>query len=121
MERLTFGVEATFTPSQELLQGVTVAPLTAPLSDHCTVHAAIFRIAAGGCIARHPATVPQILAVIDGRGVVTGADGVSEEIEAGQAVFWGEGEEHETHTDTGLTALVLEGRGVAPSRRSRSA
>jgi hypothetical protein len=62
--------------------------------------------------------VPQILAVVEGSGEVSGADGISEAIVAGEAVYWAQGEEHETRTKTGLTALVLEGRGLAPFRRS---
>ena len=114
MERLVFDATAAFTPPHDLLQGVTVAPLTRPLSDDTALQAAVFRIEAGGRIARHPAAVAQIFAVIDGSGEVSGADGVSEYIRAGEAVFWVEGEEHETRTDQGLTALVLEGRGLAP-------
>ena len=97
---------------------MTIAPLTRPLSEDATFQAAVFRVAAGGRIVRHPATVPQILAVIEGSGEVSGADGVTEAIAAGEAVFWAEGEEHETRTEAGLTALVLEGRGLAPFKRS---
>ena len=105
-------VDATvaFTPPEALLQGVTIAPVTRPLSNDSAFQVAIFRIAAGGLIARHPASVPQILAVIDGSGSVSGSDGVSEDIAAGEAVFWAEGEEHETHTETGLTALTVRHR-----------
>jgi quercetin dioxygenase-like cupin family protein len=121
MERFAFDATVAFTPPEELLQGVTIAPLTRPLSDDAAFQVAVFRIAAGGRIARHPALVPQILAVIDGSATVSGSDDVSEAIAAGEAVFWAEGEEHETCTDTGLTALILEGRGLAPFRRSSSA
>src|SRR3954467_7303763 len=60
-----FALEA-FTPQDERLEAVTIAPLTAP----GRVQAAIFYLAAGGCIARHPAATPQILAVIEGVGPV---------------------------------------------------
>jgi quercetin dioxygenase-like cupin family protein len=118
VERFAFDAAAAFTPQQERLDGVTVAPLTRPLSRGALFQAAVFRIAAGGRIARHPASVPQILAVIDGSGEVSGGDGISEEISTGEAVYWAEGEEHETRTEHGLTALVLEGPGLAPFRRS---
>ena len=121
MDRLLFDATVAFTPPEKLLQGVTIAPLTRPRSDDAAFQVAVFRIAAGGRIARHPASVPQILAVIDGSGTVSGTDGVSEEIAAGEAVFRAEGEEHETSTDTGLTALIVEGRGLAPFERSSSA
>ena len=117
MERFVFTPESAFTPLQELLQSVTIAPLTPPLSDTAAFQAAVFRVAPGGRIARHAATVPQILAVISGSGEVSGADGLGQAIAAGEAVFWSEGEEHETRTDAGLTALVLEGRGLVPFRR----
>ena len=118
MERFAFGADVAFTPRQELLQRVTVAPLSRSLSQGAPFQAAIFRIAGGGSIARHPATVPQILAVLEGSGAVSGTDGIGEPIAAGEAVYWPAGEEHETSTDTGLTALILEGEGLVPFRAS---
>lgn len=118
MERLRFGTDVAFTPREDLLEGVTVAPLTAALAGGAPVQAAIFRVAPKGRIVRHPATVPQILAVLEGGGSVSGADGELQPITAGEAVFWSVGEEHEMWTDEGLTALVLEGDGLEPFRRS---
>jgi quercetin dioxygenase-like cupin family protein len=112
MERFRFDADAAFTADQELLERVTIAPLTPPGG----VQAAIFRMSAGGRIVRHPATVPQILAVLEGEGRVSGADGKLEAIVAGDAVFWTAGEEHETISDGGLTALVLEADGLGPPR-----
>jgi quercetin dioxygenase-like cupin family protein len=114
MERLSFGADAAFEPRNDLLEGVTIAPLTSPLATGAPAQAAVFRLAPGGRIVRHPATVPQILAVLEGRGRVSGADGSFEPIEAGEAVFWEEGEEHETVSDEGLTAVVLEAAGLGP-------
>lgn len=116
MERLRFGDETAFTPREDLLEGVTIAPLTAPLRSGSPVQAAIFRLDPNGRIARHPATIPQILAVLDGAGRVSGDDGELQPIAAGEAVFWSAGEVHETQTDTGLTALILEGDGLEPWR-----
>ena len=96
-------------PRGDLLDRVTVAPLTPPLSDGAPIQAAIFRFAPGGGLLRHAATYPQILAVLDGAGIVSGADGIEGPITAGEAVFWHEGEEHETKSAQGLTALILEG------------
>ena len=110
MERFRFDAGSAFTPHQELLEGVTIAPLT-PLGG---VQAAVFRLSAGGRIVRHPATVPQILAVLEGDGRVSGPDGELEPIAAGEAVFWSAGEEHETVSEGGLTALVLEAEGLSP-------
>ena len=84
------------------------------LVDKMLRQAGVFRVAPGGRIARHPATVPQILAVLEGSGSVSGADGQFQPIGVGEAVFWPAGEEHEMRTDGGLTALVLEAEGLLP-------
>ena len=96
MERLSFGADVGFSPAEDLLEGVTVAPLTGSIFRGAPFQVAVFRIAPGGRIVRHPALVPQLLAVLEGSGEVSGADGVPEAISAGDAVFWQEGEEHET-------------------------
>ena len=90
-------------------RGVTLSPLTEALARGAAVQAACFRLDPGGVIGRHPATVPQILAVVEGTGWVSGPDGVEHEIGPGDAAFWDTGEEHETRTESGLTAIVIEG------------
>ncbi len=119
MERLSFGLDDAFVPrgEEEMLQRVTLAPLTMPQSLGSPWQAAVFRIAPGGRIARHPATDPQLLAVLEGAGEVSGEDGVFVAIAAGEAVFWEQGEEHETRSEPGLTALIVEGEGLRPFRR----
>ena len=116
MERLRFAPDAAFVPREDLLDGVTVAPLTARPGSGCPVKAAIFRLAPNGRLKRHPAKLPQILAVLEGSGRVSGSDSKFQPIGPGEAVFWSAGEEHETETDTGLTALVLEADGLEPRR-----
>ena len=119
MERFSFDADAAFTPREELLDSVTVAPLSAPSSERSPFQAAVFRFAPGGRIARHPARdSSQILAVLEGSGEVSGPNGVEESIEAGEAVFWREGEEHALKTIGGLTALIIEGRGLDRFRGS---
>ncbi len=118
MERLTFGADVALRPRERLLEGVTVAPLTAAIAAGARVQAAVFHLEPKGRIVRHPAAVPQILAVLEGAGRVSGADGRSERIAAGEAVYWAAGEEHETETEDGLRALVLEADGLQPFRRS---
>ena len=112
MERFTFASEVAFVPRGDLLEGVTVAPLTPSIFEGSPIQAAIFRVAPGGRLARHPATLPQILAVLEGSGEVSGEDGIAEPIAAGEAVFWSQGEEHETRSASGLTALIIEGEQV---------
>jgi quercetin dioxygenase-like cupin family protein len=117
VERLAFGPDAAFAPREELLVGVTVAPLSGSISRGSPLQAAVFRIAPGGRIARHPATYPQLLAVLEGSGEVSGAAGTAEPIGPGEVVFWPAGEEHETTSVAGLTALIIEGDGLEPFRK----
>jgi len=93
-------------------EGVTFAPLTAPIAPGAAVQAAWFRLAPGGRIGSHPAVVPQLLVVVEGRGVVVGGDGVEREIAAGEAAYWDAGEVHETRSSDGLVAIVIEADGL---------
>jgi quercetin dioxygenase-like cupin family protein len=109
MERFSFGDDVAFVPRGDLLDRVTVAPLTRPMFEGPPFQAAVFRFEPGGRLRRHPATDPQILAILEGSGEVRGADGDDEPIEAGEAVYLHEGEEHEMKSAAGLTALIIEG------------
>ena len=112
MERFRFGSDVAFAPREELLDGVTVAPLSRSIFQGSPFQAAVFRVAPGGRIVRHPASYPQVMAVLEGSGNVSGPSGADEQIDAGEAVFWQAGEEHETNTADGLTALIIEGDGL---------
>ena len=63
----------------------------------------------GGRIGRHPAMGEQCLVPLLGHAAVTGGAGGSSIVGPGEAVVWDAGEDHETTTVDGLTALVLEG------------
>ena len=91
---------------------VSLAPLTPSSAQGALVQAVILRFEPGGRLRRHPAAFPQILAVLEGSGEVSGADGVYEPIGAGEAVFLHEGEDHEMKSDAGLTVLIIEGEHV---------
>ena len=121
MERFSFASDVGFVPQGDLLERVTVAPLTPSIFEGSPIQAAIFRVAPGGRLARHPATLPQILAVLEGSGEVSGEDGIAEPIAAGEAVFWSQGEEHETRSASGLTALIIEGEQVERFRARQTA
>jgi len=121
VERFSFASDVGFVPQGDLLERVTVAPLTPSIFEGSPIQAAIFRVAPGGRLARHPATLPQILAVLEGSGEVSGEDGIAEPIAAGEAVFWSQGEEHETRSASGLTALIIEGEQVERFRARSTA
>ena len=62
----------------------------------------------GGAIGLHEAASPQLLLVVEGAGRVRGADGEPAEVQAGGGVLWEAGEQHETTTERGLRAVVVE-------------
>jgi quercetin dioxygenase-like cupin family protein len=68
----------------------------------------VIEVAPGGVVGRHPAAVSQLFVVVTGSGWVSGVEGDREPIEAGEAVLWKQGEEHESGSETGMTALVVE-------------
>lgn len=85
----------------------------------------VARIAAGGRLGEHPATLLQVFALLAGEAVVTSrgeatgptSDSASEagerfEIAAGQAAIWEAGEVHETVATTDMLAVILETDGV---------
>jgi quercetin dioxygenase-like cupin family protein len=112
VERFSFGPEAGFVLHGDLLDHVSLAPLTPSSSEGALVQAVILRFQPGGRLRRHPASFPQILAVLEGSGEVSGANGVDEPIGAGEAVFLYEGEDHEMKSEAGLTVLIIEGEHV---------
>jgi quercetin dioxygenase-like cupin family protein len=71
-------------------------------------HVVVIEIGPGGRVGRHPAAAQQLFAVMRGSGWVAGGDGVRQEIRAGEVVLWEAGEEHESGSDLGLTALIVE-------------
>lgn len=78
----------------------------------------VARIAAGGTLGEHPATTPQVLAVVSGEAVVstgTGDDAERRTLTAGHAVVWQPGEVHQTWAVTDVVATILEASGEEAS------
>lgn len=70
---------------------------------------------ANGLLGFHQATENQLFMVVQGSGWVRDAHSGRIDINSGQAAFWETGEAHETGTETGLTAIVIEGPGLQPA------
>jgi quercetin dioxygenase-like cupin family protein len=85
-----------------------------PLAAGESAHVVCIRLGPGGVLPRHPAAADQLFVVVQGHGWASGGDGAEQEITAGTAVFWEAGEEHETRTDGGLTAIVVEAEQLGP-------
>jgi quercetin dioxygenase-like cupin family protein len=72
------------------------------------LHVGCMRLPPGGLIGLHEAAGPQLLAIVEGDGWFRGQDEERTAIGAGEAIFWEAGEWHETGSDGGLIALVIE-------------
>lgn len=74
--------------------------------------AALVTLGENGVIKYHQAAVPQLLIVLSGSGTVCNEEKRYLPVREGSAVFWGREEWHETRTEKGMTALVIEGEGL---------
>ncbi len=75
-------------------------------------HVLVATLSPGGRIGRHPAVVDQCLVVLEGDADVSGEDGISQLIRTGSAAIWSAGESHETRSQNGLSALIVEADGL---------
>jgi len=73
------------------------------------IHLTCLTVEPGGVIGTHPATEAQLFLVIAGEGWTAGPDGEQAPITTGWGVKWESGEIHTSGTETGFTALVIEG------------
>jgi hypothetical protein len=74
-----------------------------------------FHIGAGGFVPVHPARGPQLFAVVEGSGWVSGSDGKKVPINAGQAAYWEPDEMHGSGTEGGMRVIVVECRDFDPA------
>lgn len=70
---------------------------------------------ANGMIGFHQASVSQLLLVMAGEGVVCSDDRKEIPVIEGDAIYWKKGEGHQTITESGLTAIVIESEHLNPA------
>lgn len=80
------------------------------------VHIGCMHLEPGGRVGAHRATTPQLFLIVSGEGWVRGPEPERTAISADQAAFWESGEEHESGSDTGMVALVIEGDTLNPDQ-----
>jgi mannose-6-phosphate isomerase-like protein (cupin superfamily) len=95
-------------------KAAAAVPLTLPDGD---AHVLCLRLDAGGTLGRHPASVDQLFVVVEGEGWASGADGERLPVAAGTARYWATGEEHESGSENGLTAIVVQSERLEPHVR----
>ena len=67
-----------------------------------------------GLIGFHQAVGPQLLLIVSGEGLVSIDQEEYYKVQPGDAVFWEKEEWHETKSDNGLTAIVIESKELNP-------
>jgi quercetin dioxygenase-like cupin family protein len=72
-------------------------------------------IDAGGVVGYHQASVQQLFIIVQGEGWVTGTDREKMEIKSGEGVMWEGGEWHESGSESGMLALVIESESIDTS------
>ena len=84
--------------------------LLSPLTDPDGVaRVACFHLSAGSVVGEHEAITGQMFCVMDGEGWVAGSEGKRLSIGRHEAAYWAPGEVHSAGTESGLTAIVMEG------------
>ncbi|KIL51492.1 cupin domain protein [Jeotgalibacillus alimentarius] len=79
------------------------------ISSDGEIKTSLITLEAHGIIGFHQTAVPQLMMVLSGEGKVCGENRVYKPVQKGHVVYWGKGEWHETLSETGMTALVVEG------------
>jgi quercetin dioxygenase-like cupin family protein len=78
-------------------------------------HVGCMYLEENGVIGYHQAVVSQLLLIMNGEGYVRGDKEEYIKVQSGDAVIWEKDEWHETKTETGLTAIVIESEELSPS------
>ncbi|WP_339788197.1 cupin [Paenibacillus sp. FSL R7-0313] len=71
-------------------------------------HIGCMHLAEGGIVGYHQAVVSQLLLIVSGEGWVRGEANEYIKVHCGEAVLWDKDEWHETKTEAGLMAIVIE-------------
>ena len=78
-------------------------------------HVGCMHLETNGIVGFHEAVSPQLLLIVNGEGWVRCDSEEIVHVSFGDAVFWEKGEWHETRTETGLTAIVIESEDLNPA------
>ncbi|MGM2769990.1 cupin [Bacillus sp. PGP15] len=85
------------------------------ISTQKAAHIGCMHLEENGIIGYHQAVIPQLLLIVNGEGFVRGENEEFIKVQSGDAVFWEKNEWHETKTDIGLIAIVIESEELNPS------
>lgn len=68
-----------------------------------------------GKLGHHQAVTSQLFLLVQGEGWIRGETEEKLAIREGRAIFWEQGEWHESGTETGMTAVIIEGINIDPA------
>jgi hypothetical protein len=83
------------------------------------VRVSLLQLAAGGLVGAHPAACAQLFLVVAGAGWARSGDEPRSPLAAGEAALWEVDEVHESGSDGGLTAVIVEADAIEPLARPR--
>jgi quercetin dioxygenase-like cupin family protein len=84
-----------------------------------TVRLSVLLLAADSVVGAHPAASPQLFLVVSGSGWARSGDEPRSTLAAGEAALWEVDEVHESGSEGGLTALIVEADAIEPLARPR--
>jgi quercetin dioxygenase-like cupin family protein len=94
-------------------RGATIHPLLRPEKPF---QIGCMYLGQDSVLGMHEAKCPQLFIVTDGSGWVKIEGGEKVPVEKGMAVYWETGENHESGSDTGMTAIIAEGEEFDPEQ-----
>ncbi|CAM3698571.1 hypothetical protein GCM10009865_39580 [Aeromicrobium ponti] len=110
MEFFRFDTET----SREITQFNSHNTSISPILRNTTATIGCIHLKDNSVLGMHPATCPQLFLIVDGEGWVKTAGSEQVAVVKGTAVYWTEGEEHESGSYLGMTAIVIEGSDLDP-------
>lgn len=121
MRLYSFGVEAGHPITQFGSERVAITGIARVAHGEARgdVQIGCMRLEPGGCVGAHQATTRQLFLVVRGAGWVRGPEAERTPIAADQAAYWEPGEEHESGSESGMVALVIEGDTLDPDQFMR--
>lgn len=117
MRLYSFGAEAGHPITQFGSERVTITGIAR--TAEADVQIGCMRLEPGGCVGAHQAATRQLFLVVRGEGWVRGPEAERTPITAGQAAYWEPGEEHESGSESGMVAFVIEGDTLDPDQFMR--
>ena len=109
-----------FEPTREITRFDSNGATIGGVARACgSVRVSLLQLAAGGLVGAHPAACPQLFLVVAGSGWARSGAEPRSPVAAGEAALWEVDEVHESGSDGGVTAVIIEAEEIEPLARPR--